>query len=424
MTDLLGEAIKKYAVPYETNAELSSVIDAIGNAKIVLLGEASHGTSEFYTTRNEISKRLIEEKGFSMIAVEGDWTAARNVNRFIKGYENENLKAEDALKAFDRWPTWMWNNKEVTNIVDWLKMHNDQPQTKTKVGFYGIDLYSMWESMDETLQYLTEADPTGIDLEHAKKVVSCFEPFNRLSEHYAMSTAHFSQTCTEETEALLSSIQKNEHLYPTEYEQRLNLKMNALVTRNAEKYYRISLKNDTRSWNIRDEHMIEVIHELQKSQTDDVKIIVWEHNTHIGDARATTMNEEGMLNVGQLLREQHPEKAVYAIGFGTYQGTVVAAEKWGEPFEVMEVPPAKKHSWENLLHETGAYNKILFFTEDNRQYFNKWIGHRAIGVVYNPAFESYGNYVPSIIGKRYDAFIYIDETTALTPHSEKPNTNK
>ena len=415
MTDALYEAIKKYSLPYETDANLSSVIDAIGDAKIVLLGEASHGTSEFYTTRDEISKRLIKEKGFSMIAVEGDWPAARHVNRFIKGYEDEKLPTENILSAFDRWPTWMWNNAEVKDLIGWLKMYNDQLQIKTKVGFYGIDLYSMWESMDEVLHYLTEADPTGIDLEHAKKVVSCFEPFNRLSEHYAMSTAHFSQTCTTEAEALFASIQRNIHLYPTEYEQRLNLKLNALVTRNAEQYYRTSLKNDVRSWNIRDEHMVEAIHELQKSQENDAKIIVWEHNTHVGDARATTMKDEGMLNVGQLLREQHKKGDVYAIGFGTYQGTVIAANQWDAPFEVMEVPPAKEDSWESLLHEAGAYNKILIFTEDNRQYFSKWIDHRAIGVVYNPAFDSYGNYVPSIIGERYDAFIHIDETMALTP---------
>lgn len=422
MNYTLTEAIKKYAIPYKTDADLSAIIDAVGETKIVLLGEASHGTSEFYTTRAEISKRLIEEKGFSMIAVEGDWPSARHVNRFIKGYEDEKLQADDVLQAFDRWPTWMWNNKEIRSLVDWLKMHNDQ--TQTKVGFYGIDLYSMWESMDEVLHYLTEADPTGIDLEHAKRVVSCFEPFNRLSEHYAISTAHFSRDCTTEAEALLSSIQRNEHLYPTEYEQRLNLKMNALVMSNAEQYYRTSMKNDARSWNIRDEHMVEAIHELQKSHGDDMKIIVWEHNTHIGDASATTMKEEGMLNVGQLLREQYKKEDVFAIGFGTHHGTVIAADQWGDPIEVMDVPPAKKDSWESLLHEAGAYNKILIFTEDNHQYFNKWIGHRAIGVVYNPSFESYGNYVPSIIGERYDAFIHIDETTALTPLVTKTNASK
>ena len=350
----LTEAIKQYAIPYESDVDLSSIIEAVGDAKIVLLGEASHGTSEFYTTRAEISKRLIKEKGFSMIAVEGDWPAARHVNRFIKGYDDKNLQAEDSLNAFNRWPTWMWNNVEIKDLVNWLKMHNDQAQTK--VGFYGIDLYSMWESMDEVLQYLTEADPTGIDLAHAKKVVSCFEPFNRLSEHYAISTAHFSQTCTTEAEALLLSIQKNEHLYPTEYEQRLNLKMNALVTRNAEQYYRTSFKNDERSWNIRDEHMVQAIHELQKSREDDVKIIVWEHNTHIGDARATTMQDEGMLNVGQLLREQHDKEDIFAIGFGSHRGTVIAADQWGDPFEVMTVPPAKKDSWESFSHEACPYN--------------------------------------------------------------------
>ena len=422
MNYTLTEAIQKYALPYKTDADLSVIIDAVGEAKIVLLGEASHGTSEFYTTRAEISKRLIEEKGFSMIAVEGDWPAARHVNRFIKGYDDEKFKAEDSLDAFNRWPTWMWNNEEIKDLVNWLKMHNDQAQSK--VGFYGIDLYSLWDSMDEVLHYLSEADPTGIDLKHAQRVVSCFEPFNRLTEHYAISTAHFSKECSTEAEELFLSIQKNEQLYPTEYEQRLNLKMNALVTRNAEKYYRTSIKDDERSWNIRDEHMVEAIHELQKSRKDDVKIIVWEHNTHIGDARATTMQDDGMVNVGQLLREQHKKEDIFAIGFGSYQGTVIAANQWGSPHEVMTVPPAKEGSWERFLHEADACNHLLIFNEENRPYFNKWIGHRAIGVVYNPAYESHGNYVPSIIGKRYDAFIHIDVTTALKPHSKKTNANQ
>ena len=183
---------------------------------------------------------------------------------------------------------------------------------------------------------------------------------------------------------------------------------------------RTSFKNDERSWNIRDEHMVQAIHELQKSREDDVKIIVWEHNTHIGDARATTMQDEGMLNVGQLLREQHDKEDIFAIGFGSHRGTVIAADQWGDPFEVMTVPPAKKDSWESFSHE-AVVDHFLIFTEENRQYFNQWIGHRAIGVVYNPAYESHGNYVPSIIGERYDAFIHIDVTTALTPLITKTN---
>ena len=309
----------------------------------------------------------------------------------------------------------MWANGDVVDLVDWLKNHNDQLTDNQKVGFYGIDLYSLMESMEEVLHYLTEADPSGTDFELAQRVVNCFEPFNNLPEHYAMATAHFPKSCTVEVEELLTSIRSHEHLYPLEFEQRLNLIMNALVTKNAEEYYRISVKSNSRSWNVRDEHMVEAINELIKFHGDDAKIIVWEHNTHIGDARATTMKDEEMINVGQLLREENEKSDVYAVGFGTHRGTVIAADKWDNPFEVMDVPLAKKGSWEDFLHKAGAFNKLLLFNEENRKDFTQWIGHRAIGVVYNPKYEAQGNYVPTIIGKRYDAFIFIDETKALKP---------
>ena len=415
MTNSLSKAIQDYSRPFKTEEDYCALIDTIGDAKIVLLGEASHGTSEFYSVRAEITKRLIKEKGFSIIAVEGDWPSFRHVNRYVKGYEDMKMNTREVLKSFDRWPTWMWANEEIVDLVDWLKNYNSPLASSQKVGFYGIDIYSLWESMEELLHYLTQADPTGIDFEIAKKVVDCFEPFNHLPEHYAMATAHFPRTCTVEVEALLSSIIANEHLYPLEFEQRLNLKMNALITRNAEEYYRTSAKSDTESWNVRDEHMAEAIQELQKFHGDDVKIIVWEHNTHIGDARATTMKDEEMVNVGQLLRERNKKDDVYAVGLGTYRGSVIAANKWGEPFKVMNVPPAKKDSWESILHEAGAFDKLLLFNDENRADFSQWIGHRAIGVVYNPEYEAYGNYVPSIIGDRYDAFIFIDETSAITP---------
>lgn len=415
MTNSITNTIQDASLPFETANDLTALIDNIGDAKIVLLGEASHGTSEFYSVRAEITKRLIVEKNFTVIAVEADWPSSRSVNRYIRGHEDANMTTREVLKAFNKWPTWMWANEEIVDLVDWLKNHNSPLASSQKVGFYGIDIYSLWESMEEVLHYLKEADPTGTDYKRAQKVVDCFEPFNHLPEHYAMATAHYPKTCTAEAEDLLSSIRANEHLYPFEFEQRLNLKMNALLTRNAERYYRTSAKSDSESWNIRDEHMVEAINELRDFHEENAKIIVWEHNTHIGDARATTMNDEGMVNVGQLLREQNKKEDVYAVGFGTHRGTVIAANQWGDPFEVMIVPPAKKESWEYFLHEAGAFNKLLLFNDQNRLDFYKWIGHRAIGVVYNPEYEAYGNYIPSIIGNRYDAFIHIDETRALTP---------
>ncbi len=415
MNYTLEEAVRKYALPFKTDDDFAQILEAIGDAKIVLLGEASHGTSEFYTVRAKLSKMLIEQKGFTAIAVEGDWPSSQNVNRYIKGYGDEKKTAPDVLKAFSRWPTWMWANEEIAEFIDWLKMYNGNKIPDQKVGFYGIDMYSLWESIEEILHYLSETNPTGGDLELARKAFSCFEPFNGLPEHYAISTAHFSQVCIDEVSNLLSSIRSHKDHYKDDQESDLNLNMNALVAKNAEEYYRAMLQDNARSWNIRDEHMVEAINEVRNHYGEDAKIIVWEHNTHIGDARATTMQDDGMLNVGQLLREQYNEGEVYAVGFGTHRGTVIAADKWGVPFEKIEVPPARQHSWEDLLHNAGAFDKLFIFNEDNRKHFASWIGHRAIGVVYNPEFEAYGNYVPTQIGNRYDAFIFIDQTKALKP---------
>ena len=415
MTSSLIKAIQDYSIPFKNNDDLTVILESVGDSNIVLLGEASHGTSEFYSIRAEITKRLIEEKGFSLIAVEGDWPPSRQINKYIKGYEDTKMTTKEALKAFNRWPTWMWANEDVVDLVDWLKKHNEQQNTSQKVGFYGIDLYSLFESIEEVVTYLTNADPTGEDYKLAKIVADCFEGYNHSTEHYSMATAHFSESCTAQVEALLSSIRKNEQLYPNEFEQRLNLKMNALVSHNAEKYYRTSFKSDASSWNVRDEHMVEAINEIRKFHGENAKIIIWEHNTHIGDARATTMKDHGMVNVGQLIREQNKKEDVYAIGFGTHRGTVIAGDQWAAPFEIMNVPPAKKDSWENALHEAGAFNKLLIFNEENRDTFARWFGHRAIGVVYHPQYEAQGNYVPSIISERYDAFVFIDETKALTP---------
>ncbi|MFJ7969942.1 erythromycin esterase family protein [Psychrobacillus sp. NPDC096389] len=409
----LEEAIKKYALPYETNEDLTPILEAIGDAKIVLLGEASHGTSEFYTVRAELSKRLIEEKGFTLIAVEGDWPSTQPINRFIKGYKEGPANVHNALKAFKRFPTWMWANEEIAEFVTWLKKHNEQKEEK--VGFYGIDVYSLWESLEEVITYLSKKDPEGTDLAFAKKAFACFEPFNRHPETYAISSINISEACIDEVSKLLTSIRAHDDKHKDSEETDLNLKINAMVARNAEEYYRAMVRSDELSWNVRDEHMVETINEIMDYHGKEAKIIIWEHNTHIGDASATDMEAAGMVNVGQILRLQNSKENVFAIGFGTHRGTVIASKEWGLSYKEIEVPPARAESWEDVLHKAGAFNKLLLFNEENRWLFNNWIGHRAIGVVYNPEFEAYGNYVPSKIGSRYDAFIYIDQTKALSP---------
>ena len=409
----LEQSIKQYARPFETPEDLSTIIDAIGDSKIVLLGEASHGTSEFYTIRAEISKRLIEEKGFTLIAVEGDWPSTQFINRYIKGYNDEPSDVREVLKGFERWPTWMWANEEIADFVSWLKNYNEA--SSDKVGFYGIDVYSLWESLDEVVKYLRKTNPEGTDLAFAQKAISCFEPFNRHPETYAFSSMNITDACVEEVSKLVASIRGNEENYKNEKEADLNLKINALVAKNAEEYYRAMVRSDELSWNVRDEHMVEAINEVMDYHGKDAKIIIWEHNTHIGDASATDMKAAGMINVGQILRQQNRKDNVFAIGFGTHRGTVIAADEWGAPQKIITVPPARKDSWEDALHRAGAFDKMLVFTEENRALFTDWIGHRAIGVVYNPDYEAYGNYVPSKVGYRYDAFLYIEQTKALSP---------
>ncbi len=412
MTRKLIQAIKDHAMPLNDES-LTKMVEAIGNAQIVMIGEASHGTSEFYTIRAEISKRLIEQKGFQLIAVEGDWPSAQSVNRYVKGYGADGETAKDVLtKAFNRWPTWMWANEEVANFTEWLKGFNQNREEK--VGFYGIDLYSLFESIDEVITFLSENPQHQVDLEHAKKAFTCFEPYNRMPEQYAISTLQFSDECIREVSHLLHSLRNHQEHYSSKQEEDLNVVMNALVAKNAETYYR-EMMSDEKSWNTRDYHMVEAINELRKYYGEDTKIIVWEHNTHIGDASETSMKNEQLINVGQVIREQYGKENTYAIGFGTYEGTVIAADRWGDPFEIINVPPAPLSKWEGQLHAASAEDKILLFNDGNRALFNDWIGHRAIGVVYNPEYEAYGNYVPSRVGSRYDAFIHINQTHALKP---------
>lgn len=404
----LIQSIKEHAVRIDSYDDLDALIEAAANADFVLLGEASHGTSEFYTIREEITKRLIVEKGFSIIAVEGDWPSCFTVNQYVKGFIEGD--AFSALKDFDRWPSWMWANDEVLNLVNWLKNFNEH--ARRKVGFYGLDVYSLWESMEEIIRQLERISPDEVD--SAKKAFACFEPFDRRGENYAISAAYYGEDCSEEVIRVLVDLQKKRKTYPQEQEGNLNLEINSLVMLDAERYYRAMARGGADDWNIRDTHMVTSLEKIMAANGIGTKAIIWEHNTHIGDARATDMAEEGLINVGQLLREKYGQK-VFATGFGTYKGTVIASREWGGTVEGMEVPKAKTGSWEDALHKAGAFDKYLLFNRENEEVFGNVIGHRAIGVVYHPESEHLGNYVPSRISKRYDAFLFIDETNALKP---------
>lgn len=402
--------------------DLDALIDDIGDRSVVMLGEASHGTHEYYTWRTAISKRLIQEKGFRFIAVEGDWPDCYKINRYCKGYADAGTSIKEVLLNFDRWPTWMWANWEVAALAEWLREQNAAKAMPSKVGFYGLDVYSLWDSMYAMLDYLEKEDPEAA--KSVRSAIQCFEPFHENEQAYAQYsfTEH---SCRDKVMNLLREIRTKAHFLDGDREAGFNAEQNAIVTVNAEKYYRAMMSFNNESWNVRDTHMMETLDRLLQFHGKGAKGIVWEHNTHIGDARFTDMKRAGMVNIGQLAREQYGINQVYLVGFGSYHGTVIAGEEWGAPMQEMEVPEAREGSIEHRLHQQGASDKYLLFSaEDTRKVYEESIRHRAIGVVYDPRREKYGNYVPSVIANRYDAFVYLDETTALHPLHLRPHTEK
>ncbi|MFD2331877.1 erythromycin esterase family protein [Cohnella sp. GCM10020058] len=411
------QALERHATPFLGAAYAEALVERAGEAKFVLIGEASHGTSEFYAERAELSKRLIVEKGFKFIAVEGDWPSCYVLNRYVKGDEAAGTIAAEALRDFARWPTWMWANREVAAFADWLRVYNDGKAEEDKVGFYGIDLYSLWASMDEILQYLGQKDDA--DLESAKRAFECFEPHGREEHRYGIAANFYGEGCEAEVVALLRKLQdKWQAARPGDREDAFAAELNALAVKGAEDYYRTMIRHDAESWNVRDRHMIAALERLMAFHGPMARAIVWAHNTHIGDARATDMADEGMVNVGQLLRETYGGK-VYAVGFGTYEGTVIAGRGWGRPLEEMKVPPAKSGSLEELLHRIEPADKLLMLDDAEQVLRERSLGHRAIGVVYHPEHER-GNYVPTTLAERYDAFIFMDRTSALAPLAVEP----
>lgn len=414
--------IQSQLLPLYDSRHLDPLLESIGNAQFVLLGEASHGTHEYYTWRAQISKRLIKEKGFNVIAVEGDWPDCYKINRWIKGMDPEKISITEVLKTFDRWPTWMWANWEIASFASWLKSHNDLLPYRDKTGFYGLDVYSLWESLDIMIDYLEKEDPETAKL--ARNAFQCFEPFKE-RDSYASVFSSSKPWCRDQVIRLLKEVRQNSHKYRDEQEADLNAEINALVMANAEKYYKAMAGFGEESWNVRDRHMVETLNTLTRYHGPDTKVIIWEHNTHIGDARATDMADDGLVNVGQLVREQHGNSGVFLAGFGSASGTVIAGDFWGAPMKKMEVPQAIKGSIEDKLHQLDGENKLVILKDNPtlQDAFSHRAGHRAIGVVYHPERER-GNYVPTVLSKRYDAFLYLDKTTALHPLKITPDGHK
>lgn len=421
---ILIRQVNEISLPLNDASDLRPLIEKIGDARYVLLGEASHGTSEYYQWRTRISKQLIREKGFSFIAVEGDWPDCYQVNRYVKGLLNDGTSARTALESFVRWPTWMWANDEIVELAEWLRKYNTAMIPESRVGFFGLDVYSLWESLYSVLDYLRKEEPSLMPA--ARRAFRCFEPYSEDPQHYARSTAMVPISCENEVINLLNQLCGAKLSHPNkEQEEYFTAEQNALVVKNAEAYYRAMVRGGPSSWNIRDRHMTETLERLVQHHGKDARAIIWEHNTHIGDARATDMADEGMVNVGQLVRENHGNEGVFTVGFGSHHGSVIAGKDWDAPMEKMEVPPARDNSWEDILHRSNGTDKLLLLdnVRDSETFIAKR-GHRAIGVVYHPEYEHLGNYVPTVLPKRYDAFCYFDETEALHPLHLRPALEK
>ena len=420
----LAEVVRECAHPLTGSPQdYDPLMDLIGDARFVLIGEASHGTHEFYRERAEITKRLIQEKGFTAVAVEADWPDAYRVNRYVRSISDDATSA-DALAGFDRFPAWMWRNTVVVNFVDWLREYNNAlAQNATKVGFYGLDLYSMHTSMEAVLNYLDKVDPEAA--KRARYRYSCLEHYSEDSQSYGYAASFgLTESCEKKVVNELLELQ----LRAGEYTQRddqvtqdeyFYAEQNARLVKNAEEYYRSMFRGRVSPWNLRDRHMAETLDQLVAHldrQGGRTKVVLWAHNSHLGDARATDMGDAGELNVGQLVRQRYGPDAVL-VGLTTYRGTVTAASNWGAPAERKRVRPALSGSYEALFHDTGVPRFLLTLRDGGKVVaaLRERRLERAIGVIYLPETERLSHYFYARLPEQFDAVLHFDETQALEP---------
>lgn len=402
------------------------LIAQIADARVVLIGEASHGAHEFYVQRAEITKRLIREKGFRAVAVEADWPDAYQVNCYVRGV-GDATDSNAALAGFQRFPTWMWRNTVVSDFVDWLRDHNTATGIASPVGFYGIDLYSLYASIDAVLDYLEKTDPEAA--RRARERYACFTRFQENSQMYGYAASEgIIEPCEQAVVAQLLELQHNATEYTNRagtlaLDQHFYAVQNARLVKNAEEYYRAMFRGQVEAWNLRDQHMAESLDALIEhldQQGGAGKVVVWAHNSHLGDARATDMGESGELNLGQLARERYGQ-AAYLLGFSTYAGTVTAASDWGAPSERMAVRPGLPESYEAVFHAVEPANFVLWLHHEAAgQVLQTPRLQRAIGVIYRPQTERISHYFSARLPDQFDALIHLDQTSALEPLDTTP----
>jgi protein-L-isoaspartate(D-aspartate) O-methyltransferase len=414
LPELIYQSSEHFARIDDVN--LDNLLERVGNSRLVLLGEASHGTAEFYEMRARITSELIEKKGFNVIAVEADWPDAAHIDHYIHGTSPDPLLESE---PFSRFPTWMWANHSVLDFAHWLKAHNetiDAPEQQ--IGFYGLDLYSLYSSIEMVLNYLEKVDPETAQV--ARVRYGCLMPWASDPGMYGQVTiTRQYRECEEDVLATLQDLLKNRMDYSmADGERFFDAEQNARLVASAERYYRTMYYAENSSWNQRDQHMFDTLRSILAFRGPQSKAVIWEHNSHIGDARATQMSARGEFNIGQLVRQKYPDEA-YLVGFGTDHGTVAAASEWGGPMEVKQVQPSHIDSYERLCHESKTDNFLLPLSKPLKEITrNELLAERlerAIGVIYHPETELQSHYFYASLPRQFDEYIWFDETRAVEP---------
>jgi erythromycin esterase-like protein len=402
-------------------SDYDRLLNAIGPARFVLIGEASHGTREFYRERAEITQRLILERRIDAVVVEADWPDAYRVHRYVTG-RSDDLHAAQALEGFERFPSWMWRNTEVSRFVEWLRNHN--LSSSSQVGFFGLDLYSLFRSMAQVLDYLDRVDPKAA--QRARARYACFDHVREDSQAYGYGASlGLTRSCEVEVlEQLRDLHQRNLNSEEKDPEALFHALQNARLVRNAEAYYRSMFAGRIASWNLRDSHMLETVQAIEAHlgrPGHHVRLAIWAHNSHLGDARATEMGERGEWNLGQLLRQRYGQE-VFSLGMSTYTGSVTAASDWDEPAQRKRVRPGLAGSWEDLMHQADADRFLLVMRghEALAQLTRVQRLQRAIGVIYRPETERHSHYFMTSLPGQFDAVLHIDHSHALEPLDKGP----
>lgn len=400
------------SLPLANTQDLDTLIKLAGNARIVVLGEASHGTSEYYQWRAAITKRLIEEKGFNCVAVEGEWADCYRVNAFVKGPSADTSATIAVLQQFGRWPTWMWANHEMVPFISWLNHFNQPKALRQKVGFYGLDLYCVRESINELLAHAMEYDSS---IRNAiVRAYNCLDPYGTDAMDYARGIIRKEKGCGNEA-GHLWGVFKNHYSQAHRTEEDFAREQYALVVEDGERYFH-NITSGAAAWNLRENHMYTTIRRLLDFYGPSSRIIVWAHNTHTGDARSSTMSTRHKISLGQILRQAYGDNNVFLVGIGSYSGSVLCGKTWGDTMRLVTLPPARPASWEDLLHTQYGTNRIILSNAmQTDRALNGYYYTRAVGAIYQPTTDAYSSYTASIMARRYDAFIYLDKTTALHP---------